>query len=65
MGSSPEINNSLTIAIINVFMVDLRFRLDSSLLFIKDLNYHIEKRGVVVCSILVCKVSTIYILSTY
>ena len=58
MGYSSVINNSLTIEIINVFMLDLEFRLQSPLLFIEDLKYHIKKRGVVVMWCVVkCKVS--------
>ena len=55
MGYSPEINNSLTIEIINVFMVDLEFRLESSLLFIKDLKLlQITLRSVRCCGVLWC-----------
>ena len=64
MGSSPEINTSLTIEIINVFTVDLWFRLESSLLLIKDLKYHIKKRGVVVCKVSLYYLRIVYLLKS-
>ena len=64
MGSSPEINTSLTIEIINVFTVDLGFRLESSLLLIKDLKYNIKKRGVVVCKVSLYYLRIVYLLKS-